>query len=376
MTTSDPPQPARLRRRKELVIALALVTTALLGVVDYVTGREIAISPLYLVPICAASWVAGRKAGMLLAAVGATAWLVAEVMEHHAYLYRAIPYWNAAMLLAIFAIVVFLLTAFHDVHVNLEKTVAKRTAALRAEIGARRRSEIAKIQAERLAVVGTMAAEVAHEIRNPLGSIALNLDLIHREITTLAETSRHNPEEGGVLVNEMRAEVHRIQHVLEEYLQFARLPKPLREPVRLNELLGQKLAFLDGEFAKAHVTLRTRFDPALAIVSADPEQLWQATLNLIRNALDATPGGGEITVSTSREGGDVLLRVADTGEGMTEEQFRQIFFPFFSTKPSGTGLGLAVVQQIIIDHGGHVECESVLGKGSTFTLFLPLGENS
>ena len=177
-------------------------------------------------------------------------------------------------------------------------------------------------------------------------------------------------------MSEMRAEVHRIQNVLGEYLQSARLPKPQRQPLALNEFLDQKLAFVNAEFEQAKVKLHSHFDPTLRTISADAEQLWQATLNLIRNGLDAMPDGGELTVSTRRDGGQVQLRVTDSGKGMTDEQLKQVFMPFFTTKTAGTGLGLTLVQQIATEHGGHVECESAVGKGSTFTIFLPIVEES
>ncbi len=278
------------------------------------------------------------------------------------------------MLLLFFLVVVYLLSAFQKAHDHLEEAVQQRTAALQVEIQERKRLEVAKIQAERLAIVGTMAAQVAHEVRNPLGSITLNLDLIQKEFNQLAEGNGHSPEEGRGLVVEIREEVSRIQRVIEEYLQFARLPKPQLRPVELNELLGQKLDFMRSEFEQARVKPLTHFDPAVRTIKADAEQLWQAMLNLIRNSLDAMPNGGELTVGTWREAGQVRLRVTDTGKGMSEEQLQQVFAPFFTTKPSGTGLGLALVQQIISEHGGHVECESQPGQGSTFTIFLPVAK--
>ncbi len=320
--------------------------------------------------------MAGRRAGLTLAVIGVVVWLAAEVTTGYPYVYWEIPYWNALMLLVLYAVVVYLLSAFQTAHFHLEEVVQQRTAALQAEIAERKRLEIAKLQAERLAMVGTMAAEVAHEVRNPLGSITLNLDLIQKEINQLAEGRGHPTDESRVLVDEIREEVHRIQRVIEDYLQFARLPKPRRQPLALNELLDQKLAFMNGEFERAKTRIRTHFDPALPTISADGGQLWQATLNLIRNSLEAMPGGGELTVGTWREGGRARLRVTDNGKGMTEEQLKQVFVPFFTTKPGGTGLGLALVQQIAIEHGGHVECESAVGKGSTFTLVLPLKEKT
>jgi len=362
--------------RKTVIITLCVVLTVILGIVDFVTGRDVVISPFYLVPICWAAWWAGRKAGMFLAVVSAVVWFIADWFTHYAYPHFAIPYWNTFMLLALFVIVVWLLSAFQSAQYHLEETVQRRTAALQKEIAERKRLEIAKLQAERLAVVGTMAAEVAHEVRNPLGSITLNLDLVQKELGRLAAGEGHSPQEGLVLVDDMRAEVQRIQRVIEEYLQFARLPKPQRRPTVLNELLEQKLAFMNGEFERANTRLRTHFDPTLPSLNADGEQLWQAVLNLIRNGLEAMPNGGELTIGTWRQGNEAQVRVTDNGKGMSAEQLRQVFVPFFTTKKGGTGLGLALVQQIVTEHGGYIECDSVPDKGSTFTIVLPLEEKA
>jgi len=357
---------------KPVVVILAWALMLLTSCFDYITGRDFALSAFYLVPICWACWMAGRTAGIALATGGALAWLIGDLMSGLAYRHSLTPYWNAVMLLIFFLVVVYLLSAFQKAHYHLEESVQERTAALQAEIQERKRLEAAKLQAERLAMVGTMAAQVAHEVRNPLGSITLNLDLIQKEFSNLAEGRTYSPEEGRGLVIEIREEVSRIQRVIEDYLQFARLPKPQLRRVELNERLDQKLDFMHGEFEHARVKPRTHFDPAAKTINADAEQLWQAMLNLIRNSLDAMPNGGELTVGTWREAGQVRLRVSDTGKGMSAEQLKQVFAPFFTTKPNGTGLGLALVQQITTEHGGHVECESAPGKGSTFTIFLPV----
>ncbi|HUC86479.1 MAG TPA: ATP-binding protein [Candidatus Acidoferrales bacterium] len=366
-------KPLFLSLPKRAVVVLALVLVLLIGSLDYLTGRDFALSAFYLIPICWAGWVAGRQAGTLVAAVSTLAWLVANLEYGIKYKYPFTPYWSALMLLMFFLVVTYLLSAFQAAHYHLEETVQRRTAALQEEIAERKHLERAKLQAERLAAVGTMAAQVAHEVRNPLGSITLNLDLIRKEIDKLAAASTYPADEGLTLLKDIRSEVRRIQSVIEDYLKFARLPNLQRRPLALNDFLSEKLAFMNGEFEKAKVKLRTGFDPALTTINADSEQLWQATLNLIRNALDAMPKGGELTVGTWREGGEVRLRITDTGNGMSEEQLRHVFAPFFTTKPQGTGLGLTLVQQIATEHGGHVECESAAGQGSTFTLFLPSG---
>ncbi len=356
---------------KPVVVVLAWALLLLIGSLDYLTGRDFAVSPYYLVPICWVAWVAGRRAGIWVAFASAVTWFVSDLLTGYVYQHRETPYWNALMFLILFLFVVYLISAFQTAHYHLEETVQRRTAALAAEIQERKRLEVAKIRAERLAMVGTMAAQVAHEVRNPLGTITLNLDLLQKEINKLAEGGNHSPDESREFITEMRGEIHRIQGVLEEYLRFARMPKPQLRPVELNGLLAQKLDFMNGAFESANVKRQTHFDPAVGTISADSGQLWQATLNLIRNSLDAMPDGGELTVSTWREGGQVRLRVTDTGRGMGEEQLKQVFVPFFTTKPNGTGLGLALVQQITNEHGGHLECESRQGKGSSFTIFLP-----
>ena len=359
---------------KPVVTASAIVLVLLIGVAGYLSGWKFHVTALYLIPITWTCWVAGRKAGFCLAVVATTVGLLADLMSGFVYKHPAIPYWNALMLLPFFFVVVGLLSAFQTAHYHLEETVQQRTTALQQEIAERKRLEKAKLQAERLAAVGTTAAQVAHEVRNPLGSITLNLDLIQKEVDHLAATSTHPPTEGRELVNEMRTEVHRIQHVIDDYLQFARLPKAQRHPLNVNDLLEQKLAFMHSAVAEAQVKLMTTFDPTLTTVNADAEQLWQVVLNLIRNSLDAMPHGGVLTITTQRRANELLLRVADTGEGMSEEQTRQVFIPFFSTKKERTGLGLALAQQIVSEHGGHIECESRRGRGSTFTIFLPLTE--
>jgi len=365
----------KLTRFRLVTILLSLVLVLAVGVLDYMTGHDITVTSFYLLPICWTGWVSGRRAGLLMAVISAAVWLLADMMggySHSSAAHRVIPYWNALMLLVIFAVVVYLLTAFHDVHAHLEDTVAQRTQMLRNEMAARKRLEAAKLQSERLAVVGSMAAKLAHEIRNPLGTVKLNLDLLGDEVGQLGPGSSVSTDEAKALLKAVNSEIRRMERLAEDYLQFSRLPKLNRKPIALNELLLRELEFLAPMLSAAQVGLTTDFDSTMPAIQADPDQLWQAVLNLIRNAMEAMPRTGTLTLRTANEDGEVALHVTDTGKGMNEEEWSQIFRPFFTTKPSGTGLGLTLVQQIIVEHGGRIECSSLAGRGTTFSIYFPI----
>jgi signal transduction histidine kinase len=126
----------------------------------------------------------------------------------------------------------------------------------------------------------------------------------------------------------------------------------------------------------AGVKVVAELDKSVPLINGDEGQLWQAVLNLVRNSLEAMPDGGTLTVRTARVRNNVVLTIADSGKGMSEDERQQIFKPFFSTKPSGTGLGLPLVQQVVAEHGGRIRCESAPNQGTTFIIELPYAEES
>ena len=224
-----------------------------------------------------------------------------------------------------------------------------------------------RLHAERLALVGVMSARFAHEIRNPLTSILINLDLLRDSIR--ARGAGADDEE---TVGAIASEVNRIQNVVRDYLRFGRKPQLARGPVVLDDLLRGHLAMLAPELGQREVALGLELGADDAIVDADGDQLWQAILNLVRNSMEAMPGGGRLTITTRREGDRIACVVADTGVGMPPEVQAEMFRPFYSTKRGGTGLGMPFVRQVVTEHGATLACRSEPGRGTTFTIALPL----
>jgi signal transduction histidine kinase len=218
---------------------------------------------------------------------------------------------------------------------------------------------------ERLSTLGLLAAEVAHEIRNPLTVMKM---LFHSlDLKFPAEDPRAQDAE---IVAEKMEHLNRI---VDQLLTYSRSTEPRMEPVDLNELLRDVLLLTRRKLQQQHVALETDLAGDLPKVRCDRGQIEQACLNLILNATEAMPDGGTLTIRSAAESGGVELSFRDTGVGMTAEQQAKLFEPFLTTKSRGTGLGLAIVHKIIADaHQGRIEVESAPGRGTTFRLWLPL----
>ena len=185
---------------------------------------------------------------------------------------------------------------------TLEQRVELRTAQLREEMAKRSQAELGWLQAERLAVVGSMAAQMAHEVRNPLCSISLNMELLSQELDALTAGSPMATVETHALMAQIETEFGRIDKVVHDYLGFARLPKVMPGSHSLHVFLDENLAHLAAELEAAGVKLVKAYDPSIHTVKVDPARMWQVLLNLIRNAREAMPQGGELRVRTCRDG--------------------------------------------------------------------------
>ena len=233
----------------------------------------------------------------------------------------------------------------------------------------KRREELKKaqeelIQANKYKVIGELAAGIAHEIRNPLGSIQGSLEILRKDYKV--EDSKYE------FLNILLKEVARLNKVITDFLNYARPALPNLIETDINQLIRETVLILSSQAAKKGVGLKTELDKNLPRIKADPSQLKQAFINLILNSLEAIEGNGQVLISTLQDKNKVTVKFQDTGKGMSEETKGKIFTPFFSTKENGAGLGLGIVERIVQNHKGEIKVESYLGKGTTFTLIFPV----
>jgi signal transduction histidine kinase len=263
------------------------------------------------------------------------------------------------------------------------------------------------LQSERLATIGQMSAKVSHEVRNPLSSISLNVELLEDEVSSLGIERR---PEMARLLGAIRSQVDVLSTVTEEYLRFARLPTPKLEVTALPPIIADFADFVREELRARKVELLLHVAEDLPTLRLDAGQIRQVLLNLVRNAAEAMPCGGTIRLAaraltasgrgaeaprgrgaeeTNHEGRDAIshlrpsassplqfveITVTDTGVGIPAEDVEKVFEPFFTSKEGGTGLGLSISRQIALEHGGTLHCESAPGSGTTFCLALPISE--
>ncbi len=223
---------------------------------------------------------------------------------------------------------------------------------------------------KQLALIGTMAAGVAHEIKNPLAAIKGSAQFVQKDLEGL-----EGRDEAREYLKLLVGEVDRLNGVIESFLAYARPLEPKRQDVTLHAFLADVVKFQSTSLPP-NVRVETFLDPEIPPISADPNLLTNAVTNVLRNAVEVMPDGGTITVSTRTVTTALrtwaVIEVADTGPGIPREVMERIFQPFFTTKTKGTGLGLAITQRIIESHGGEIGVENVLPRGCRFTFLLPV----
>lgn len=227
-------------------------------------------------------------------------------------------------------------------------------------------------RAERLSTLGELAAEIAHEIRNPLASIKGTAEILQDSATPQSRRKEFSQL--------MLDEVNRLNRVVANFLELARFRRLRREKASINDLLWRMLRLIDLQLGRKNIAARTHFTPELPELSLDVSQIEQAVLNVLLNAVGAMPEGGALELATKLETRDraevIVVEITDTGAGIAPEHLPHIFDPFFTTKSDGTGLGLPIVRRILKAHGGSVEISSKTGHDTRVNLTLPLNSET
>jgi len=222
------------------------------------------------------------------------------------------------------------------------------------------------LHTERLAAVGNTMTHIAHEIKNPLliiGGFARQL----LKVPGLDDKARHK-------LSIIAEEVTQLEEMVAEMREFVRRPPAVKRPGQLSAALANALELFQDTLKKHNIQVRRVEETPLPAVNFDPKQVHQVLINLLKNALEAMPDGGEITIASRVKGANAEISISDTGTGMSPDVAGKIFQPYFTTKDKGTGLGLAICQGIIAEHGGVISVTSTPGQGTTFTIQLPLNE--
>lgn len=217
--------------------------------------------------------------------------------------------------------------------------------------------------------IARLAGGLAHEIKNPLSTIRLNMELLAEDLAQ-EESPRHRRALNKIAV--VQRECQRLQDLLDDFLNFAKVRSLRLDPTDLNEQIQQVLEFFGPQARESRMELITYLQSDLPTVLVDRESLRGALLNLILNAQQAMPGGGQLTVSTEATSRGVAIHLIDTGRGMDRGTLAQIFDAFYSTKSGGSGLGLPTTKKIVEAHGGRISVQSEPGHGTQFTVELPV----
>ncbi len=363
------------RVRKFYLAALVLDLLFVFRLLNLTGGIESSFTVALYLLVALHSFYYGLGLGVLVAVVGAVLCYLSDLGA------TADLHWtNVAVKLSFLFLVGVSLGLFSEKERRdraridqLNRECDNQTASLRTANESLKRMHERLLHSERLAIIGKMSAQIAHEIRNPLSSISLNSELLGDEIDSVENLDLSSARE---LLASIHEQVEILTHVIEDYLRFARIPEIRPEHVSLNALISAILEMLGPEFRQGRVDIVQKLSPEMPQISLDSRQFRIALVNILRNSIEAMPHGGLIEVHTQLRDHSAVVELSDTGHGIPPQNTDKIFSPFFTTKDNGTGLGLSLAQQIIEKHGGDISFRSAPGSGTSFFLELPLSSRS
>ncbi len=227
---------------------------------------------------------------------------------------------------------------------------------------------MSELEAETDRAISMLAAEVAHEIGNPLNSLYLNLQLLQQELNCGEEFDR---TEAAEMIQVARGEVERLDNIINQFLRAIRPGRPKLAPLELGALLIETLKFMDKEIENRSIAVNFSHPEVLPMISGDAAQLKQAFYNIIKNAIQAMPEGGSLQIAGEYDADYVTLEFADSGQGISAEQLGRMFRPFHTTKVNGSGIGMMIIERVMREHGASLSLQSREGKGTTILLRFP-----
>jgi signal transduction histidine kinase len=242
-------------------------------------------------------------------------------------------------------------------------------AMILRDITESRRSAEQTLESERLNALTLLAAGVAHEIGNPLNSLHIHLQLMERKVRELDGAPRHELQESIAVA---RSEIARLDSIVTQFLRAIRPTRPQLRPENINTIIEEAVRFFAPEIKDRDVVVEQELRSDLPMLQLDRDQMTQALYNVIKNSLEAMQSRGILRIRSDRDDTHVLVRLTDTGGGISAENLSHVFEPYFTTKSGGSGLGLLIVRRIVREHGGELSIESTQGKGLTLTIRLPL----
>jgi len=236
------------------------------------------------------------------------------------------------------------------------------------DITASRRTAQQTIESERFNALTLLAAGLAHEIGNPLNSLHIHLQLMERSVQNLSDGAKTELQQS---IDIARSEVNRLDSIVTQFLRAIRPSRPQLRPENINTIVEEAVRFFRPEIQDRDIIVEQELRSDLPLLQLDRDQMKQAFYNVIKNSLEAMKRGGTLRIRTDRDDTHVLITFVDTGGGVSVRNLSRVFEPYFTTKPSGTGLGLLIVRRIVREHGGELSIESSQDKGLTLTIRLP-----
>lgn len=353
------------RATRAIFLGALAIDLALVFVLLYLTGGGYSLFYLLFFPLVAVNaYYFGAYVGLGAALIAGLLYAAAAAL--------APPWvgWTPVVILAVlFGLPAVTVGLVADRERRARGEVERLNAELTGTLSRLQAAQAELLVAERMATVGRLSLKVAHEVRNPIAAIELNAEIL--EDIVRARTGPDMDEAGG-LVASIRDQVNTLDALTEEYLAFARFPRPHFEEESVNHLVRELADFVRPVAIRQGLVIDVKADPDVPMMEIDRGLLRQAILNLVKNGMEALSRGGALTIESRASGDSVEIRVEDSGAGINEEVAGRLFEPFFTTKPQGTGLGLSIARQITEEHGGELSWGNAPGGGAVFTLRLPV----